>query len=319
MNRLVAAEPLEAPFLEHAQQLGLRDDRKVANLVQEQRAFIGQFEPAGLAIVRAGKGALFVSEDFRLEQRVRQRRAVDRLELGCLPAAQLVNHPRHQLFARAGRSEDQHGDVGLRGRPDPLEDDQHLLVAPDHFAEALDGRRLVFGADRGAPLQETVEQLLDARVLRTRNGVARRRSGHGTGDAEADELADAILDVHSEPAERLHQRVGVEAFLRPGAEITEDAGAERALHQVPEPGVEIALGFGAGGRVPGEQKMSNRPQNGYRSHYRTLLAGTTVGSGVRVRGFRFRIRVEFGTRGLYRNAEPSRLSGCGNTPSDTVR
>ena len=79
-----------------------------------------------------------------------------------------------------------------------------------------------------------------------------RRSGHGARDAEADELADAVLDVHPEPAERLHQRVGVEAFLGPGAQIAKDAGAERALHQVPEPGVEIALGFGpGGGRPPG--------------------------------------------------------------------
>ena len=81
-DRSVAAEPLESALLEHAQQLGLRDDRQVADLVEEQRAVVGQFEAAGLAVVRAGEGALLVAEDLGFEQRVGQRRAVDRLELG---------------------------------------------------------------------------------------------------------------------------------------------------------------------------------------------------------------------------------------------
>ena len=71
---------------------------------------------------------------------------------------------------------------------------------------------------------------------------------HGARDAEPDELADAVLDVHPEPAERLHQRVGIETFFRPGAQITKDAGAKRALDKVSEPGIQITLGFGTGGR-----------------------------------------------------------------------
>ena len=119
---------------------------------------IGQLEAARLAVVRAGEGALFVAEDFRFEQRVGQRRAVDGLEfLGAAPA-QLVDHPRDDFLAGSGRPEDQHRDVGLRRGADPLEHDQHLLVAADHFAEALDRRRLVFGADGGAPFEERVEQ-----------------------------------------------------------------------------------------------------------------------------------------------------------------
>ena len=150
----MAAEPLEAALLEHAQQLGLRDQRHVADLVEEQRAVVGQLEASRLAIVRAGERAFLVAEDFRLEQRVGQRRAVDRLELGDAAAAQLVDHPRDDFLARAGRSEDQHRDVRLGGGADPLEDDQHLLVAADHLAEALHRRRLILGADGGAAFEE---------------------------------------------------------------------------------------------------------------------------------------------------------------------
>ena len=162
---VVAAEPLEAALLEHAQQLGLRDERQVADLVEEQRAVVGELEAARLAIVRAGERAFLVAEDLRLEQRVGERRAVDGLELVGAAAAQLVDHPRDDFLARSGRPEDQHRDVGLRGGPDPLEDDEHLLVAADHLAEALDGGGPILVADGGAPLEEVVEQVAAATSL----------------------------------------------------------------------------------------------------------------------------------------------------------
>ena len=91
-----------------------------------------------------------------------------------------MNHPRDDFLAGPGLAEDEHRDVGLRGGADPLEDDQHLLVAPDHSAEALDGRRLVFGADVSATLEELVEQAAngfaagpDGRELRRRFGTCR--------------------------------------------------------------------------------------------------------------------------------------------------
>ena len=89
-------------------------------------------------------------------------------------AAQLVDHSRDDFLARAGRSEDQHRDVGLGGGADPLEDDQHLLVAADHLAEPLHRRRLVLGADRRASLEEVVEQVGERRVGGPLGAVLRR-------------------------------------------------------------------------------------------------------------------------------------------------
>jgi hypothetical protein len=86
--------------------------------------------------------------------------------------AQLVDHAADDFLARAGRPQDEHRDVGLGGRPDPLEDDEHLLVAADHLAEALDGRGAVFVADGGAALEEGVEQLARGRVVGRAEGVA---------------------------------------------------------------------------------------------------------------------------------------------------
>ncbi len=44
-DRLGAAEPLELALLEHAQQLDLGGEVQVANLVEEQRAAVGELEP----------------------------------------------------------------------------------------------------------------------------------------------------------------------------------------------------------------------------------------------------------------------------------
>ena len=49
VQRLGAADAVEAPFLDHAQQLGLRGERHLADLVEEQRAAVGELEAARLA------------------------------------------------------------------------------------------------------------------------------------------------------------------------------------------------------------------------------------------------------------------------------
>ena len=166
VDRSIAAEALEAPLLEHAQQLGLRHQRHVADFVEEQRAAVGQLEAAGLAIVRAGERALFVAEDFRLEQAVGQRRAVDRLEvLGPRRDSSWIMRATTSLPAPVGPRISTEMS-GLRRGADPLEDGQHLLVAADHLAEALHRRRRFLDAEVGAAFEEDLEQLGDRLAAR---------------------------------------------------------------------------------------------------------------------------------------------------------
>ena len=65
------------PLLQHAQQLHLRRRRHLADLVEEERAAIGQLEAALPPIGGAGERALLVAEDLALEQRLGNRGAVD--------------------------------------------------------------------------------------------------------------------------------------------------------------------------------------------------------------------------------------------------
>ena len=104
---------------------------------------------------------------------------------------------------------------------------------------------------RGAPLEEVVEQLGRARSFGGRSAMYRGGvAGKHPRDAEVDQLADAVLDVEPQPAERLHQRLDVEASSGRALQIAEDAGAQRRLHQRAEPRIDVrrARPFGDGGR-----------------------------------------------------------------------
>ncbi|OGL00334.1 MAG: hypothetical protein A3E31_01655 [Candidatus Rokubacteria bacterium RIFCSPHIGHO2_12_FULL_73_22] len=148
-QRSRAAEPLELALLEHAQDLRLRHRGEVGDLVEEQRAAVGQLEAALLAPGRTGERALLVAEQLGLEQRLGQRRAVDGHEGPLRARRARVDRLRDQLLARAALALDQHRRRAVRD----LLDERH------HPPEG--GAR----ADRRALLQQHVEALLELAVL----------------------------------------------------------------------------------------------------------------------------------------------------------
>ena len=77
LARLDAAERHELLLLDHPQQLGLRVERDVADLVEEDGAAVGGLEQPLLVGHGAGEGALDVAEELALEQVGRHRARVD--------------------------------------------------------------------------------------------------------------------------------------------------------------------------------------------------------------------------------------------------
>ena len=131
-----ASEPLDLPLFEHPQQLDLNVGRQVADLVEENRRVVGQFEAADLSRQRAGKRAPLAAEQLALHQRTRNRRAIDAHHGPPPPRAQFVNMRRDELLAGARLTEQQHGRIGGRHLPGLFQDAAHGDASSDDDAGA---------------------------------------------------------------------------------------------------------------------------------------------------------------------------------------
>ncbi len=139
---LAPAQPLEALFLEHAEQLHLRAGRHVADFIQENGAMVGLLEAADALAGGPGERAAFMAEKFAFQQRFRNGRAVDGHKGRVGPVAVLVNGAGDQLLARAGL---------------PADEYIHRLGgnAADFLVDVLHGRALPHnGIARGARLPQ---------------------------------------------------------------------------------------------------------------------------------------------------------------------
>src|SRR6266481_3580651 len=77
-NRLRPAKPFNGAILQHAQHLSLRHRIHVPDLIEENRAARGQLELPFFLLRRSRKRPAFVTEQFRFDQRLRQRRTIHR-------------------------------------------------------------------------------------------------------------------------------------------------------------------------------------------------------------------------------------------------
>src|SRR6185436_16671026 len=136
----------ELALLQKAQQLRLRAERHLADLVEEQRPAVrGLDQPRAIAI-GAGERAAHVSEELALDQVLRQRRAVDGGERLRAPRRVAVNRARDQLLAGAGLAEDADRDVAAGdARHQRANLAHHGRIADDAVEEArMRGRPRTF-------------------------------------------------------------------------------------------------------------------------------------------------------------------------------
>ena len=114
LQRDVAPDALELAVLDGAQQLGLEVEGQFADLVEEERAVVGDLEAAPALRVGAGERPFLVAEQLAFDERRRQRRAVQRDERAGLAGARVVDRLRDETLADAGFPLQQHG--ARRGR-----------------------------------------------------------------------------------------------------------------------------------------------------------------------------------------------------------
>src|SRR5713101_6740049 len=133
LERRGAADALELALLEDTEKFGLDGGRELADLVEKERAPGSELEAARLLPVRSGEGTPFVAEEFRLDERFWQRRAVDG-DAGSVGAtAGIVDRLGHQFLARAALAGQEHGGLlrsHLRGPLERLEQAGGLAEDP---------------------------------------------------------------------------------------------------------------------------------------------------------------------------------------------
>src|SRR5579862_531897 len=194
-HRLPAADARKLPLLEHAQDLGLGARWHLADLVQEERALIGQFKLAQLLRVGVGERTAFVPEQFAFQEIFGNRRAVERDEGPLGARAVVVNRLGNQLFARAALAGDQNRRLQWRDHRYGAQRRLHLGGTADDVFEAESGAD--FGtqsfdfADQGGGLDSTlddeqklvdIERLGDVVERAQLHGAHRRLHGLGGGE-----------------------------------------------------------------------------------------------------------------------------------------
>src|SRR5260221_287576 len=90
-----------------------------AALVEDRGPARGRFEKPGFHLRSAGEGPGLVAEELALEQRLRQRGAIDAHERLCRARRMLVDITSEELLAGPGLAGDEHVDLpagGLSGK-----------------------------------------------------------------------------------------------------------------------------------------------------------------------------------------------------------
>src|SRR5712692_3346631 len=106
--RAVTAEPLEFLLLQDAQQLRLKFERNVADLVKKERALVRKLKTSRFLRDRSGECASFMTEQFALQKSKGDCSAVQ-FDKRPLPAtAQIVDCTRDKFFTCSRRGQDQH-------------------------------------------------------------------------------------------------------------------------------------------------------------------------------------------------------------------
>src|SRR5581483_3518754 len=161
LDRLLGADGVDLALLQGAQQLHLRVERQLPDLVEEQRAAVGLLELADALVHRTGEGAPLVPEQDALDQVLGDGAAVDGDEGPRLALALALDGARDQLLAHARLALDQDRDVGARGSAAERHRALHGLAADDEVGEGERALRLLADAGDLALQRLDLERAVD--------------------------------------------------------------------------------------------------------------------------------------------------------------
>src|ERR1700728_1470210 len=107
-QRVAAPYRLKLVFLQDAEQLYLRLQAKLPNLIQEDGAAVGKLEAADAPLERASEGPFHVPKQFALYQTGRDGAAIHTHQSTAIAGASVVDRARHEFFPRPRFSVNEH-------------------------------------------------------------------------------------------------------------------------------------------------------------------------------------------------------------------
>src|SRR5690606_556382 len=111
--RDVGAQRFDTPLLDRAQHLCLKRQRHGFNFVEKNRTAPGKFELADTIACSAGKGSLFVPEEFTLEDGFRNSGTIYGDERPFAAVAKIVERPGNHLLADTRFAVEQNVDIDI--------------------------------------------------------------------------------------------------------------------------------------------------------------------------------------------------------------
>ena len=108
-------------FLQNTQKLHLRHQGKLSDLIQKDRSALRKFKITFLSLRGPGKTSFFITEEFALDQTLRDGSAVH-LDKRLFVTALFIDLPGKNFFAGPGLSNDQHRNIRFGNLFDLLQD-----------------------------------------------------------------------------------------------------------------------------------------------------------------------------------------------------
>ncbi len=131
LERLLAADALEAAVLQHSHQADLSRGGQLGDLVEQQRAAVGPLEPPAARVHGPGETAALVTEELGVDELRRDRTTVHPQKWPAAPTRQRMHGARDDLLARAGLAEDRYRRLGRRHLLDLIHHAAQTAVAAD--------------------------------------------------------------------------------------------------------------------------------------------------------------------------------------------
>src|SRR5207249_10272373 len=122
-NRPLSAKPTELAILQNVKQFRLQVWRPLSDLIKQNATFVCEFKFAGLLANGASECTALVSKQFRLQEVLWERRAVNFHHGFVGTTGMPVDETGDHFFARTGFSKDENGNVSPC---DPTGDIPHL-------------------------------------------------------------------------------------------------------------------------------------------------------------------------------------------------